>query len=204
MSDDGRVISEDIDYISNDGSDIYHASAETFDRDDCSDVKSPERKNRVVESRKLGRNKNASEDKDQFNVLLPIISRVNSSSDYELNDYSAEFDDTSAQSNGSILYSNDFEFDGEMSNSDPLRRGQINSRSKLDRITIPHHWHLWEFILNDHYWITRKVLSGIWRSRGKSNKILLSLNYRKYLTRSYLSLNKSHHLKCNYYLVSFF
>ena len=72
-------------------------------------------------------------------------------------------------------------------------------------LTSPlHHWHLWESILNDHYWTTRKVLSGIWRSRGKSNKILLSLNYRKYLTRSYLSLNKSHHLKCNYYLVYFF
>ena len=147
MSDNESVISEDIDYNSNDGSDSYHASADDYDQDNAGDSKVPERNSREVVSRPPERSKYAFNLDTEVIVVKPTISRVNSSSDNEFNDYSAEFDDASAHSN-SIMYSNDFEFDGERSYNEASRRGHLNQRSITEKAPLqpifkksilPHH-----------------------------------------------------------------
>ena len=104
MSEDESIISEDMEYRSNDESVSYHASREDYE-DDTSEVSRPA----SIKGRQepplppVPRKEDASKVKE-IKKILPVISRINSMSDESYNDdYSAEFDDASA------LYSNDFE-----------------------------------------------------------------------------------------------
>ena len=110
MSDNDSIISEDIKYSSDDGSDSYDAADDDFEFDEV--AKLPVQKFYDLPSPKLGQKQAGYEIKEIVKKISSSISRIHSVSDNGYNDYSADFDDTIAQSNESLLYSNNFEADG--------------------------------------------------------------------------------------------
>lgn len=100
MSDDESIISEDIDYKSDAGSESYHASTENFEDDEII----PQHQQKIES---LNRNQITikNDDKDIVKTNISTIAALVDDDD----NYSAEFDDVSG------AYSNDFSFEVDKS-----------------------------------------------------------------------------------------
>lgn len=129
MSDVESVISEEIDYRSDNGSDSYHPSEENYD-DDSSDAKNAVQKVTI-------RPKFQANDPVKTNAATKVtyktsLTSLHSISDDDGNDYSVEFEETSAQSHFSMMYSNDFEDEGDKTVSKtPVRMSSYNSYNSM-------------------------------------------------------------------------
>lgn len=131
MSDVESVISEEIDYRSDLGSDSYHPSEDNYD-DDSSDAKNAIQKITL-------RPKFQANDPIKTNATTKVtykssLTSLHSISDDDGNDYSVEFEETSAQSHFSMMYSNDFEDEGDKTVSKtPVRMSSLNSMTNSER-----------------------------------------------------------------------
>ena len=112
MSDDDSIISEDIKYSSDDGSDSYHAADDDFEFETDEVAKLTVQRFYDLQSPPLRQKQAGYEIIGNRNQISSKISGIHSVSDNGYNDYSTDFDDTVAQSNESLLYSNNFESDG--------------------------------------------------------------------------------------------
>jgi hypothetical protein len=131
MSDVESVISEEIDYRSDNGSDSYHPSEENYD-DDSSDAKNAIQK--VTIRPKFQANDSIKTNAASKVTYKSSLTSLHSISDDDGNDYSVEFEETSAQSHFSMMYSNDFEDEGDKTVSKtPVRMPSHNSMNNSDR-----------------------------------------------------------------------
>jgi hypothetical protein len=131
MSDVESVISEEIDYRSDNGSDSYHPSEENYD-DDSSDAKNAKQK--VTLRPKFPANDSIKTNAASKVTYKSSLTSLHSISDDDGNDYSVEFEETSAQSHFSMMYSNDFEDEGDRAVSKtPVRMPSHNSMNNSER-----------------------------------------------------------------------
>lgn len=128
MSDNESDISEDIVYRSDDGSDTYHAAEDDFELENDKFAELPQQKPFNLQSRPFERKATNSENKENELKNAPNISRINSTSDHGYNDYSTDFDDVVAQSNESLMYSDNFDTDGFKADLDPSENRAVISK----------------------------------------------------------------------------
>lgn len=130
MSDVESVISDEIDYRSDIGSDSYHPSEENYD-DDSGDAK------KVTIRPKFQVNDPVKINPAPKVTYKTSLTSLHSISDDDGNDYSVEFEETSAQSHFSMMYSNDFEDEGDRTVcKTPVRMSTHNSTSNSEKFLL--------------------------------------------------------------------
>lgn len=116
MSDDESVISDEIDYRSDAGSESYHASTENYEN---SEIISQQ----IEKIIPFNRNDIAKFNKTDFSTISAFIE--------DDENYSAEFDDVSA------TYSNDFSFEGDKSTIQKELLDRITKVNRGDLLPLP-------------------------------------------------------------------
>ena len=137
MSDEESIISEELDYRSDVDSTDYQAFERSDDAEDRIRSIRTQKSVPVVTMQKNDQVKVPSRDIPRS---VPKIINAASISDDDSNDYSAEFEETMAQSNATFAYSNDFEDEGEKRLPEtPVRQTLIGiiKNKDIDSITAP-------------------------------------------------------------------
>ena len=137
MSDEESVISEELDYRSDLDSIDYQVMGLSDDADDrIRSIRAP----KSVPIATTLRNDQVKVPFRDIPKNFPTPANMASTSDDDSDDYSAEFEETMAQSNATFAYSNDFEDEGEKSLSKtPVRQTLIGivKSNDIDSITAP-------------------------------------------------------------------